>query len=60
VAVVRANGVVGADGELTAQEIADAFDVTVGTLAVTERELARALNLTRYTRHLPAARGRSE
>ena len=53
VAVVRANGVVGADGELTAQEIADAFDVTVGTLAVTERELARALNLTRYTRRLP-------
>ena len=49
----------GADGALTAQEIAEDLDVTLGTLAVTERELARALNLTRYARRLPA-RGRSQ
>ena len=60
VALVRANGVLGADGALTAQEVADELDVTLGMLAVTERELARALNLTRYARRLPAARGRSE
>jgi hypothetical protein len=60
VVLVRANGVLGADGSLTAQEVADELDVTLGMLAVTERELARALNLTRYARRLPAARGRSE
>jgi hypothetical protein len=60
VALVRAHGGLGADGALTAQEIADELDVTLGTLAVTERELARTLNLTRYARSLPAARGRSK
>jgi hypothetical protein len=47
-------------GRPPSQEVADELDVTLGTLAVTERELARALNLTRYARRLPAARGRSE
>ena len=60
VALVRAKGELGADGALSAQELADQLDVTLGMLAVTERELARALNLTRYARHLPAARGRSQ
>jgi hypothetical protein len=60
VALVRVNGELGAGGALSAQEVADEPDVTLGTLAVTERELARALNLTRYARRLPAARGRSE
>ena len=60
VALVRVNGVLGAGGALSAQEVADELDVTLDTLAVTERELARALNLTRYARRLPAARGRRE
>jgi len=60
VALVRAKGELGADGALSAQELADQLDVTLGMLAVTERELARALNLTRYARRLHAARGRSE
>jgi hypothetical protein len=60
VALVRADGGLGGNGALTAQEVADQLDVTLGTLAVTERELARALDLTRYARRLPAARGRSQ
>jgi hypothetical protein len=60
VALVRANGVLGADGVLTAQEVAAELDATLGALAVTERELARVLNLTRYARRLPAVRGRNE
>ena len=57
-ALVRANGLLGAEGALTAQEVADEFDVTLGALAVTDREIARALNLARYARRLPVARGR--
>jgi hypothetical protein len=60
VALVRANRVLGAEGVLTAQEVADEFDVTLGTLAVIERELARVLNLARYARRLPAAGGRTD
>ncbi len=60
VALVRANGLLGAEGALTAQEVGDELDVTLGALAVTERELARALNLARYARRLPAARGRTD
>ena len=60
VALVRASGGLGADGALTAQEVADELDVTLGALAVTERELARALSLARYARRLPAARGRTD
>ena len=59
-AVVCANGLLGAEGALTAQEVADELDVTLGALAVTERELARALNLALYARRLPAARGRTD
>jgi hypothetical protein len=33
---------------LTAEQVADELDVTLGALAVTERELARVLNLSRY------------
>jgi len=59
IALVRANGLLGAEGALTAQEIADGLDVTLGALAVTERELARVLSLARYAHRLPAARARS-
>jgi hypothetical protein len=47
IAVARGSGF-GTGGALTAQEVADDFDVTLGSLAVTERELARALNLAHY------------
>ena len=56
---LAAGGVLGANGALTAQQVADELDVTLGTLAVTERELARVLNLSRYAHRLPAARGRT-
>jgi Domain of unknown function (DUF6398) len=51
-ALARANGLLGAEGALTALQIAEDLDVTLGALAVTERELARALNLARYA-HRP-------
>ena len=53
VALARVNGRLGVEGALTAQQVADELYVTVGTLAVTERELARVLNLARYARRLP-------
>ena len=53
VALARVNGRLGADAALTAQQVADELDVTLGTLAVTESELARVLNLARYARRLP-------
>ena len=59
-ALVRADGLLGADGALTAQEVADELDVSVGALAVTERELGRVLNLARYARRLHAAQGRTD
>ena len=59
VAVARANGLLGAEGALTAQQIADEFGVTLGALAVTERELA-CVNLARYALRGPAARGRTD
>ena len=43
------DAVLGADGALTAQQVADELDVTLGMLAVTEREFARVLN-SRATR----------
>jgi hypothetical protein len=49
----RINGRLGAEGALTAQQVADELDVTLGMLAVTERELVRVLNLARYARLLP-------
>lgn len=60
VALVRATGVLGAEGGLTAQEVADELDVTLGALAVMERELARAVSLACYARRLPGARGRTD
>ena len=56
VALARVNGRLGADAALTAQQVADELDVTLGTLAVTERELARVVNLARYARRLPVGR----
>jgi hypothetical protein len=49
----RGAGRLGVEGALTAQQVADELDVTLGTLAVTERELARVLNFARYARRLP-------
>ena len=54
VAVARVNGLLGPGRLLTAEQVADELDVTLGALAVTERELARVLNLSRY-----AHRGRT-
>jgi len=48
VAVARVNGLLGPGRLLTAEQVADELDVTLGALAVTERELARVLNLSRY------------
>ena len=59
VALARVSGLLGADGVLTAQQVGDELDVTLGTLAVTERELARVLNLSRYAHRVPAAGGRT-
>ena len=56
VALARVNGLLGAEGALTAQQVADELDVTLGTLAVTERELARVLNLARYAHRLRGPR----
>jgi hypothetical protein len=49
-ALARVRGLIGSARSLTAQQVADEFGVTIGALAVTERELAQALNLSRYAR----------
>ena len=54
VAVARVSGLIGSGRALTAHEVADEFDVTLGALAVTERELAGAVHLARYARRPPA------
>jgi sugar (pentulose or hexulose) kinase len=54
VALARASGLLGAGRALTAQQVADEFEVTLSTLTVTERELARALNIARYAPRSPA------
>jgi hypothetical protein len=59
VAVARVNGLLGAEGTLTAQGVADEFGVTLGAVAVTERELV-GVELARYARRGPAARGRTD
>jgi Domain of unknown function (DUF6398) len=48
IALARANGLLGAGRALTAQQVAEELDVSLGALAVTEHQLARALNLERY------------
>lgn len=57
IALARVSGLIGAGRPLTAQHVADEFGVTLATLAVTERELGRALHLARYAQRTP---GRSE
>jgi hypothetical protein len=59
VALARVNDLLGAEGALTAEEVADELDVTVGTLAVTESELARVLNFAGYAHRLSTALGRT-
>ena len=54
IALARVSGLIGAGRSLSAQQVADEFGVTLGALAVTERELASALHLARYARRLPA------
>ena len=53
IAVARVNGLLGAGGAITAQQVADELDVTLGALAVTEQQLARALNVSSYTSPRP-------
>ena len=55
IALARASGLLGAGRALAAQQVADELDVTLGALAVTERELARALNLAHYAHRPPSA-----
>ena len=54
IALARVSGLIGAGRPVSAQRVADEFGVTLGALAVTEGELARALHLARYARRLPA------
>ena len=53
VALARASGLIGPGRTLTAGEVADELEVSLGALGVCERELARALNLARYAHRLP-------
>jgi hypothetical protein len=55
VAVARVNRLLGSDLLLTAEQVANELDVTLGALATTERELARRLNLQRYAHRPPAS-----
>ena len=48
VALARVSGLVGKGRPVTAQNVADEFGVTLGAVAVTQRELAQALHLARY------------
>ena len=54
IALARVSGLIGAGRPLSAQQVADEFGVTLGALAVTERELARTLHLARYAQRPPA------
>jgi hypothetical protein len=54
IALARESGLIGSGRSLSAQQVADEFGVSLGALAVTERELARALHLARYARRTPA------
>ena len=56
-ALARVSGLIGPGRPLSAQRVAGEFGVTLGALAVTERDLVRALHLARYARpHLPGLR----
>lgn len=50
VALARVSGLIGKGRSVTAQGVADEFGVTLGAVAVTQRELARSLHLARYAR----------
>jgi hypothetical protein len=54
IAVARASGLVGNGRPVSAHEVAEDLDVTLNALAVTERELGRALNVSRYAQRPPA------
>lgn len=54
VALARVSGLIGAGRPVTAQRVADEFGVTIGALAVTERELAGALHPARYAQRAAA------
>ena len=54
IALARVGRLIGTGRALSAQQVADEFGVTLGALAVTEHELARALHLARYARRPPA------
>lgn len=56
-ALARVSGLIGTEGSLSAQQLAEEFGVTIGALAVTERELAGSLHLARYARRRPAPPG---
>jgi hypothetical protein len=53
IALARVSGLIGTGRALSAQQVADEFGVTLGALAVTERELALALHLARYAQRTP-------
>ncbi len=53
IALARVSGLIGTGRPLSAQQVADDFGVTLGAIAVAERELGRALQLARYARRPP-------
>lgn len=53
IAVARVNGLLGAGRAITAHQVADELDVTLGALVATEQQLARALNVSSYTSPRP-------
>jgi hypothetical protein len=53
IALARANGLIGTGRAPAAREVAEELDVSLGAIAVTERELARSLNLARYVHGPP-------
>ena len=46
IAVARVNGLLGTGRAVTAQQVADELEVSLGALAVAEQQLAQALNLS--------------
>lgn len=48
IAVARVSGLLGTGRAITTQQVTDELEVSLGTLAVTEQQLARALNLSSY------------
>lgn len=46
--MARVNGLLGTGRAVTAQQVADELEVSLGALAAAEQQLARALNLSSY------------